>query len=438
MDPYVKVQLNQTELQSEVMRDAGTQAVINTAYHFPYSSERHIRFQVWDRERMRRNREVGRVKINLERLLTTGEKTFENRVALSGPKGKEGGHLLYRMEFLDTAVSTATVKACEAIEVKYGERSGPGAPAVPPSRYGAVKVHLHHGRDLYDPQLVGKMDPYAILKVGGVELQSEVCKDQGKNPDFDTIYIFPYASNDREMSIELKDREHMKRDQAVGTVNIDLHKLMTGPGPHEVHEPVCAAKKGRDGGFIDMDITFMPDVVRRGYVGSGKEAEAVVLAATASPDSDDASSQGKTMLTVPRPAHVKGVSIFVSNGTSLYSPETIGKMDPFVKVRHGKKWLESEYISNKGQNPDFNTVFMFPYENHRRVKFDVHDKQTKGSRSVGTVKLDLQPLMGATGPVPLKLSLRNPKGKQEGVLDVVVELVDRDIPAANAFKQLPQ
>eukprot|EP00914_Ancora_sagittata_P011127 GHVO01021677.1.p1 GENE.GHVO01021677.1~~GHVO01021677.1.p1 ORF type:complete len:878 (+),score=133.69 GHVO01021677.1:251-2635(+) len=435
MDPYVKVQCGLWEGQSEVMRDSGVNSVINTSYTLPYNQEKHLRLQVWDRERMRRNREVGSVKVNLEPFLSKDGTVFEQKVALQGPKGKSGGHISYRVEFLTDAITSVTVAPATAFEVAEGPTSTSRSPgSADQSGFQSVKISLKDGKGLYNPQMMGKMDPYCKLTVGANEGTSHVRKDAGVNPDFDALFIMTYDSANPIAHFQLMDREHTKRDMAVGSCSLNLTTL-TGQGPHEMTLPVDAAKKGKDGGTIDVKVEFSLLKVGIPFIGKITEDAAVTLAAYSW--GDEATSEGKTMMPVTPPADAKGVSLVLTRAEGLYDVETMGKNDVFLQVRHGDDTLLSEVGDNAGVNPTFNTVFMFPFKGRRRAKIEIRDKQRKGDRLIGVAKLDLTALLAKprASSTPISISMRNPKGEQQGVLHGFVEFLDREVQL-NAYKKI--
>jgi len=76
----------------------------------------------------------------------------------------------------------------------------------------------------HDTEFLGRMDPYVIVVVGDKKAHGKVCKDGSKHPKWnDTISI--QRDSEPVCYIEVKDKDHLSKDDLIGAGEINLSHL---------------------------------------------------------------------------------------------------------------------------------------------------------------------------------------------------------------------
>ena len=96
----------------------------------------------------------------------------------------------------------------------------PTAPIAP--KFGRLVVKCLKGIDLKAGQgMFGKADPYAKLRIGTQEFSTKPNPGGGKNPIWNEEFTFD-ISNEKEMEIELLDKETVGNDKFMGRCKVSI------------------------------------------------------------------------------------------------------------------------------------------------------------------------------------------------------------------------
>lgn len=79
---------------------------------------------------------------------------------------------------------------------------------------GILRVHVVEGKNLENKDLIGKSDPYAVLKVGSIKVETPVI-DNCLNPKWDFWCEFEIVPNS-ELKVEVWDRDDGTKDDFLG------------------------------------------------------------------------------------------------------------------------------------------------------------------------------------------------------------------------------
>jgi len=123
---------------------------------------------------------------------------------------------------------------------------------------GTLTVELTGARNLKSTELVGKQDPYVILKIGGEKHKSRTHKNGGTNPVWNQAFIFNLrdATSNDELKIEVWDKE-MFKDDGIAKVKLKLHELANSFGKGLVwHELKAMGMFGGSSGDIGLKCTW--------------------------------------------------------------------------------------------------------------------------------------------------------------------------------------
>eukprot|EP00182_Erythrolobus_australicus_P004955 CAMPEP_0185830360 /NCGR_PEP_ID=MMETSP1353-20130828/798_1 /TAXON_ID=1077150 /ORGANISM="Erythrolobus australicus, Strain CCMP3124" /LENGTH=458 /DNA_ID=CAMNT_0028528253 /DNA_START=23 /DNA_END=1398 /DNA_ORIENTATION=- len=130
---------------------------------------------------------------------------------------------------------------------------------------GILNVNVVEGRNMTDKKdgLWGKQDPYCLLRVShSTEVKrTRTIKNGGKNCRWMQSVSFtvtPAAMSDLRLFVEVFD-EDIGRDELVGTCEVPLHSLISGPSSAQERSYSLTAKSGKYSGDIVLGISFVPN-----------------------------------------------------------------------------------------------------------------------------------------------------------------------------------
>ena len=122
------------------------------------------------------------------------------------------------------------------------------------NKFGKLVVKCLRGIDLKAGQgMFGKADPYARFRIGIQEFQSQPNPGGGKQPIWNEEFIFDIA-NERELEIEVMDKETVGNDKFMGKTVISLVEWIANgkfEGDVELED-----KAGKPVGRIQLYVTF--------------------------------------------------------------------------------------------------------------------------------------------------------------------------------------
>ena len=146
------------------------------------------------------------------------------------------------------------------------------------SKQGNITICVKQANLIHDTELMGKMDPYVVIKMGKIEQATTVKDEAGKQPKWNETFEFSAKNGDR-MEIAVWDKETTISDDLVGTteyiINTDL--LQT---KQILCLPIFFGKKNENGGevLLEMQWTEQEKNPLFGILESRKEELAAVKA----------------------------------------------------------------------------------------------------------------------------------------------------------------
>merc|ERR1719402_915793 len=117
----------------------------------------------------------------------------------------------------------------------------------------ALVVDLIRGKNLIKSDLIGKSDPYAVLKFGKQKDKTNVAKNT-QNPEWNHRSKFGMGPDDdnNDVSIEVFDKDKFGKDKSIGSIEIDPRDLQSGGD-----EPRWFPLKGVKSGEILLNSEFL-------------------------------------------------------------------------------------------------------------------------------------------------------------------------------------
>ncbi|RZC77339.1 hypothetical protein C5167_001476 [Papaver somniferum] len=134
---------------------------------------------------------------------------------------------------------------------------------------GTLKVLLVDACILKDTDLIGKMDPYVVIKFGDQKRKSTVCKKQGKTPVWNEKLKFnvEYAGYIRDehpkhkLKFKIMDKDRFSKDDFIGELTIYVDDLLAqGMVNGKAEIPPCnysiVGSNKSDNGGIRIGLAF--------------------------------------------------------------------------------------------------------------------------------------------------------------------------------------
>ncbi|KAJ3355373.1 hypothetical protein GGF32_002051 [Allomyces javanicus] len=116
----------------------------------------------------------------------------------------------------------------------------------------SLEIQIVEARGLKDEELVGKIDSYFIVLVGGEKQRTRTFKDSGKNPTINERLSFTLPEGVRQFNLEVYDDDFGKDDFIGGNI-VDLSRAFA-TGREETWVPLLT-RMGRRAGEVHIIIS---------------------------------------------------------------------------------------------------------------------------------------------------------------------------------------
>eukprot|EP00808_Paulinella_micropora_P003250 g14397.t1 len=172
---------------------------------------------------------------------------------------------------------------------------------------GTISVTFHSARDLANMEWIGAMDPYAVLKIGTVQVKSDIHKKGGMNPVWEQTCSQALEGILLETTVEwaVLDKENLRSDDLCGTCSMAFTELNTLDKGGELH--LTNEKSGKFAGVVNVTVTFDPPLVNKlsQFTSNGESKHSgapnirsplgIAFASAASSSSSSSSSSGDSL-----------------------------------------------------------------------------------------------------------------------------------------------
>lgn len=211
---------------------------------------------------------------------------------------------------------------------------------------GELAFMLEFGTELQDRDLFGKQDPYCILKCGTLTRQSQICYKGGKEPKWFERFAFTLGTTEREITLQVFDKDKAKMDDVIGTGVVDLSFVRSNGKDTQVVPLVT--HKGKQQGYVQVTMTFvknqtLQDVTASYGTAAYKPPPSIYVGLHSTPSSTPASTPS-LFSSIP-------ASPFGGVPGSPYQPNPYGQPSPYAQP----------YPSLYGQPPQYAQSYPNPY-----------------------------------------------------------------------------
>ena len=121
---------------------------------------------------------------------------------------------------------------------------------------GILTVLIKNARFSYSSDLIGKMDPYLILRVGSEKRQTKIAEGAGRTATYNETFTFN-ISGENELKIEAFDRDTLTSDDDLGSKTVDFSSITRG-GQMEDTVSLTGILGLFKKGEVDIKISFTP------------------------------------------------------------------------------------------------------------------------------------------------------------------------------------
>ena len=237
-----------------------------------------------------------------------------------------------------------------------------------------VKITVHHALDLENTDIIGKSDPYAIVKYQDTDFRSKTIKNN-LNPVWEFIVILPVTEiNSDKITVLLFDEDKSGEDDSLGKAEFTLGEIFNA-------------------GKIDRKIVDLENCKR------GQLCISFETPATLDRETNEIGSQERNILmddSHMKPANLDSksdllaeVHLVIHKAVDLENKGFIGKSDPYVLVKYADQEFKSQTVNNS-QNPewDFAVDIRVNQESTEKISIVLMDKDIMTDDFIGSVDLD--------------------------------------------------
>jgi len=216
-----------------------------------------IKIDVFDKDRLGKDKLIGTSTLDLPNI-ASGKPLDEIWIPLSGVKS---GEVQVSAEYTPDT-SSGLYENVRPGQYGSGPRRESGSLGAPRSakspesdKLGTIKLDLLMAKDLMKNDLVGKSDPYAIITHGSQKYKTDILKNT-QNPEWNIqCEVQVPDGNDRNISIDVYDADKFGKDTHLGSLNLDIAKVMNLGKLDQGWHPLEGAKQGE----ICVGADFVPD-----------------------------------------------------------------------------------------------------------------------------------------------------------------------------------
>lgn len=134
---------------------------------------------------------------------------------------------------------------------------------------GTFVIKARSAKLTHDTELMGKMDPYVVIKIGEVTQKTKVHDDGGKTPKWEETFKFPAKIGDI-VNFEVWDKEKIAKDDFVGGGSFSISQLHVSNKNEFDHEIFYEKKKA---GEVLFELEFIPEVKKEAAPGEQQVIE---------------------------------------------------------------------------------------------------------------------------------------------------------------------
>ena len=251
-----------------------------------------------------------------------------------------------------------------------------------------VRLDIIKAKDLIKTDLIGKSDPYAVIKCGSQQDKTPVAKNT-QNPvwNHSSELIIPVTGDDKPIAIEVFDHDKLGKDKSLGKLELSLDDIQDMSDSDDAGRwfPLAGVKSGQI--LLSADVL---DQLGDGETGGQAKANKNRQGDNGLSDRDGDNS-GK--LSDQEPGSDGKAHVNLIKAKDLFKPYA----DPYAIINYGTQKFKTPTVENS-QEPEWDCEmeFDFPEGDEDIISIQVFD-EADGDECLGTLDLHVDEL-GAMQP----------------------------------------
>ena len=260
-DPYAVVTYGNDKIMTKTVKN-DQNPEWNFEADIPYDPNYSdtLKIEVFDKDRLGKDKLIGTSTLDLPNL-ATGRPLDEVWIPLKGVKPGKSGELQLSAEYTPDT-SSGLYENVRPGQDGSGPRRESGALGAPRSanspesdKLGTIKLDLLCAKDLMSSDVVGASDPYAIITHGSQKYKTDILKNT-QNPEWNIqCEVEVPDGHDRNISIDIYDADKFGKDTHLGSMNLDIAKVMNLGQLEQDWHPLEGVGQGQ----ICIGADFVPD-----------------------------------------------------------------------------------------------------------------------------------------------------------------------------------
>ncbi|KAK9470752.1 C2 domain-containing protein [Dipodascopsis tothii] len=341
VDPYIRLSASGTDEElgrTSIKRDTVTPRWNETKLILVKSLSDTLNLECYDFNDIRKDRLLGTANFQLSSLEQNPEQENQSLPLINNMKTK--GHLTFEARYFPIL---------EGRVLDDGTKEDP-----PPMNTGIVRFTAHQAKDLENKRMVGSINPYAVYLLDGKEIHVTKTLKRTTNPVWDDGKEVIIANRQRaSLAVQIRDGKGSQGDAVLGTYKIKLEDLIT------------SNEKGGDWfnltpkGKVRLTAQWKP-VALKGVTSSGGYVTPIGV-----------------------------MRFYVKSAKELRNLETVGKVDPYVRVMVNNVQKSRTVTYHSTLEPVWNEVVYATVTSDREtIVLECMDAETTGKdRTLGRVTI---------------------------------------------------
>merc|ERR1711915_879464 len=309
--------------------------------------------------------------------------------------GVKSGHILLMADFIDKFGNNTKVLPSPLSNMsgdsdplngnrkesmdRYGSKHPSDEESIPK---GKAKINIVRAKDLIKTDLVGKSDPYAVVKYGKQKHKTPAVKNS-QNPEWNHEVDLEIPDGDSRMvMVEVLDSDKLGKDKSMGKLELDMSDIQDMASLEE-NDGRWFPLQGVKSGQILLTSDILEQIGKDGdytpsHKLSRKESHGPSEIGNNKNISGSGKSDGKALVNLIK-------------AKDLISTDITGKSDPYAVIKYGTQKYKTPTVKNT-LKPQWNceVEFDYPEKDAKNLNIEVFDHDTIGKdKSLGKLDMDM-------------------------------------------------
>ena len=138
--------------------------------------------------------------------------------------------------------------------------------------FGSLIVIIKEAKLTRDTEILGKMDPFVVMKAGDFEVRTSVKESAGKTPVWNETFCFR-VKKDENVKFDIFDEEDLQADKLIGSGNFEINEL----DDEDKSFVFPVIYKEENVGELFVELKFIPEVVEEQVILNVEKKMSLVI-----------------------------------------------------------------------------------------------------------------------------------------------------------------